>query len=109
VFCATEHDHSAARLARPGVRAEGGCHYLTGASPLGPFVLDRDDFLIGDPEAHWYAGRVVEHDGAPWLLAWRRDDDDGGFSGTLGDPMPIVVDADGALSVVAAMSDGRRA
>jgi beta-fructofuranosidase len=108
LFSATEGDHSAARLARPGVRAEGGTHALTGDARLGPFALDRDDFVLGDARGSWYAGRVVEHGGAPWLLAWRRHDDDGSFVGELGDPMPLEIGADGWPAVGPA-SDARRA
>lgn len=108
LFSATEGDHSAARLARRGVRAEGGTHALTGDARLGPFALDRDDFVLGDARGSWYAGRVVEHGGAPWLLAWRRHDDDGSFVGELGDPMSLEIGADGWPAVVAA-SDARRA
>src|SRR5206468_2297300 len=39
----------AARLARPGVVAEGGTHYLVARSKLGRYVQDRDAFLVGDP------------------------------------------------------------
>jgi hypothetical protein len=89
LFSALPGDHSAARLARPGVRAEGGAHLLSGPGPLGPFVLARDEFLLGDaPDVRHYAARVVEHRGSPWLLAWRWHDDDGAFLGELGDPMP---------------------
>ena len=50
LFSATEHDHSAARLTRPGVAPEGGSHVLTGAARLGPFALERDAFLLGDAQ-----------------------------------------------------------
>jgi hypothetical protein len=42
LFSAWWTDHSAARLARPGVVAEGGTHYLVAEAQLGPYVLDRD-------------------------------------------------------------------
>lgn len=108
LFCATEHDHSAARLARAGVRAEGGSHELVGASPLGPFAPARDAFVLGDARRGWYAARVVEHHGTPWLLAWRRHDDAGRFVGEIGDPMAVEVRPDGALALAAPMSDARR-
>jgi len=101
LFSALPSDHSAARLARPGVRAEGGAHHLSGPGPLGPFVLARDEFLLGDaPDVRHYAARVVEHRGSPWLLAWRWHDDDGAFLGELGDPTAIETGPDGSLAVV---------
>ena len=109
LFCATEHDHSATRLARAGVRAEGGSHELVGASALGPFALRRDAFLLGDTAGTWYAARLVVHRGTPWLLAWRRRDAAGRFVGEIGDPMAVAVRPDGSLAVAAAASDTPRA
>jgi len=95
VFCAAEADHSAARLARPGVEAQTGTHYVTARSRLGPYALDRDDFLV----TGLYAGRVLEHDGRWWLLGWLPHDDRGGFGGVLSDPLPLAVAADGSLVI----------
>jgi beta-fructofuranosidase len=100
LFCANQDDHGGARRGRAGFVAECGTHYLTAADPQGPYALDRDDFLVGDPErGRHYAGRVVEHAGAWHFLAWRMHDADGVFLGELSDPMPLEVGADGALSV----------
>ena len=99
VFSAGWSDHSAARLARPGVVAEGGTHYLVSDDPLGPYVLDRDAFLLGDPQVSFYAGRVLHHQGAWWLLAWRHVDGQGRFFGELTDPMPLALDPTGSLWV----------
>jgi beta-fructofuranosidase len=99
VFSAWWSDHSAARLTRPGVTAEGGTHYLVAPGPFGPYVLDRDAFLLGDPQVSFYAGRVVSHRGAWWLLAWRHVDGQGRFFGELSDPMALTVAADGSLWV----------
>lgn len=105
VFSAWRTDHSAARLARPGVVAEGGTHYLVSADPFGPYVLARDAFLLGDPQVSFYAGRVLHHQGAWWLFAWRHVDDRGQFFGELTDPMPLTVDPAGSLWVKAAPED----
>lgn len=99
IFSAGWSDHSAARLARSGVVAEGGTHYLVGGGPLGPYALDRDEFLLGDAQVSFYAGRVVRHRGAWWLLAWRHADGRGRFFGELSDPMALTVDQAGSLWV----------
>jgi beta-fructofuranosidase len=99
VFSAWWSDHSAARLARPGVVAEGGTHYLVSDDRLGPYVLDRDAFLLGDPQVSFYAGRVLHYQGAWWLLAWRHVDGQGRFFGELTDPMPLALDPTGSLWV----------
>jgi beta-fructofuranosidase len=107
LFCATEGDHSAARLARPGVRREGGSHVLSGPSRLGPFALEEDAFLLGPGHGSWYAARIVEHGGARQLLAWRRAHEDGRFAGEIGDPMALEVGPGGVLSVAATPDAGR--
>jgi beta-fructofuranosidase len=99
LFSAWWTDHSAARLARPGVVAEGGTHYLVAADLLGPYALDRDRFLLGDPQVSFYAGRALAHRGRWWFFAWRHVDGQGRFFGELSDPMPLGVRPDGSLSV----------
>jgi beta-fructofuranosidase len=114
LFSAWWTDHSAARLARPGVVAEGGTHYLVSDQQLGPYALDRDVFLVGDPQVSLYAGRVLHHGGEWWFFAWRHVDGEGRFFGELSDPMPLTIAPDGSLSVqlpgpAAARSAGRGA
>jgi beta-fructofuranosidase len=100
LFSAWWTDHSAARLARPGVVAEGGTHYLVSTEQLGPYTLDQDAFLVGDPQVSFYAGRALHHQDRWQLFAWRHVDGEGRFFGELSDPMPLTVEADGSLSVL---------
>jgi beta-fructofuranosidase len=99
LFCATRDDHSEVRLARPGVVAEWGTHYLSSPSRLGPYALDTDQFLAGHPEGRHYAGRLVRHRGEWCFLAWKLHDDGGRFAGELSDPVPLRIEADGSLAV----------
>lgn len=99
LFCVTAGDHSAERRARPGFVEQGGTHYLTGPGPLGPFVLDDGDWLLSDATASLYAGRVVPHGGRWYLLTWENLGPDGGFIGTIGNPMAVVVGDDGTIIV----------
>jgi beta-fructofuranosidase len=99
LFCAHPEDHSTARLARPGTTAEGGTHYLTSHTKFGPYALDRDCFLAGDPDTRYYAGRLLHHSGEWLFFAWRQFDEHGQFVGELSDPMPVSVAADGSPSV----------
>lgn len=99
LFCALPHDHSAARLARPGVVAEGGVHYLVAAEKFGPYALDRDAFLVGDLQSRYYAGRLIQRHRTWFLVAWKHHGSGGDFVGELSDPMPLTVHADGSLSV----------
>jgi beta-fructofuranosidase len=98
LFSAVTDDHSAARLARPGVVPEAGTHELVAGHHLGPFRLERDAFLVGSTEVRFYAGRLIRHRGAWLLLAWRHTAGRR-FLGELSDPMPVAVGPDGALSV----------
>ena len=88
--------HSAARRERPGVAAEGGTHYLTSRDPLGPFALEREDFLVGDPDTRHYAGRMLRHRGQWWFFAFHAHGDElGPFAGALSDPIPVSVSPTG--------------
>ena len=94
LFCSSDLDHSAVRLAR-GAAREYGTHVLYGDSPAGPFVLESDPFLSGDNGPSLYAGRAIEHGGRRWFLAWHRLDDQGRFTGGLSDPYPLDTTPDG--------------
>lgn len=99
LFSARPDDHSAERLARPGVIAEGGTHYLVSSEKFGRYKLDRDAFLVGDPVSRYYGGRIIQRDGDRFFIAWRDNGGDGRFLGELSDPMPLTVRPDGSLSV----------
>jgi beta-fructofuranosidase len=104
LFSAWPHHHSGARLGRPGVVAEGGTHYLVAGEKFGRYALDRDAFLVGDPEGSFYAGRLLRHRGAWQFFAWHHLDGEGRFFGELSDPMPLTVHPDGSLSVRTALA-----
>ena len=99
LFSAQADEHSSARLARAGVVAESGTHVLSSASPLGPYELDGDAFLVGGAEGRYYAGRLVRHDGRWHFLAWSHRGHDDAFVGALSDPMALAVGPDGRLAV----------
>jgi len=99
LFSASVIDHSAARLARTGHPPVGGTHFLVGAERFGPYRLDRDEFLVGDPGSRHYAGRLLEHGGRWWFFAWLENDAEGRFLGELSDPMPVSVSPDGDIGV----------
>lgn len=98
VFCAGSGDHSAARLARPGIAAESGTHCLIADEKLGEYRLDSDRFLVGDPGGRLYAGRFLRHQGNWHFFAWEQFDEEGRFVGALTDPMPVTL-SDGAITV----------
>jgi beta-fructofuranosidase len=98
-FCTPAWAHSASRLARPAVSAQTGTHYLVSDELLGPYRLERDEFLLGDEPGSFYAGRVISTPEGWVMLAWLLNDPDGAFVGELSDPMALTVAADGQLWV----------
>jgi beta-fructofuranosidase len=96
VFCSDTPTQGPAR------QAEGlgtGTFHLVADSPDGPWAYAGP--LLADPAGSTYAGRLhTGPDGALVLLAWHRTGADGSFVGTLSDPWPVVVAADGRLEVV---------
>lgn len=101
LFCTTSQEHSAERLARSGVVAETGTHYLTGETSTGPFELDRDDFMFNGLTDSLYAGRVLRRVGIDYFFSWRNVDPSGEFVGELSDPMILELDSSGHLRVTA--------
>jgi beta-fructofuranosidase len=108
-FCAQTLDQSAARLARSGVTRQGGTHYLVADDLLGPYRMERDDFLLGDEIGRHYAGRVVQTSQGWVMLAWLQYGPDGAFAGEISDPMPLRVGHRGELFVDNRGRDAREA
>lgn len=106
-FCAPGWAHSAGRLARPGVTAQTGTHYLVADGLLGPYRLEREAFLLGDEAGSAYAGRVISTPGGWVMLAWLLHDQAGEFIGELSDPMPLRLDDGGQLWVETNPAGGR--
>ena len=97
VFCSDLPTQSPARqLEGPGT----GTYYLVGDSPDGPFTMGGT--LAVDQAGSTYAGRLHETtEGDLVFLAWHRSGPTGSFVGSLSDPRPVVVGADGALHLAA--------
>jgi beta-fructofuranosidase len=67
-----------------------GTGAIVARDQLGPYRLPRRPFLVRDD---LYAGRLIEHDGEWWLMAWHQRGPDGQFGGELADPLPVRVSA----------------
>ena len=104
LFSATQHDHSAARLARARAVRECGTHCLTARERFGPYALGDERFLVGDAVGRYYGGRLLLHRGAWQFFAWRLRDARGDFVGELSDPMPVSASPDGRVRVHVAAS-----
>ena len=104
VVLASAHDtdHATGRRARPGFVAETGTVALEAPSALGPFAVPPGPFFDGSTDGTRYAGRIVEHRGQRWFLAWLDRGPDGSFVGELADPIPIIAGEDGRLRLMEA-------
>ncbi|ATW46961.1 glycoside hydrolase family protein [Streptomyces peucetius] len=98
--CAGPADHSAARLARPGVTAEGGTRYLEALAKPGRYSLTTDAFLVGRPRTRYYVAGSWSTRDVTTSSPGEQFDADRNFVGRLSDPMPVTLaGADHALSV----------
>ena len=90
IFCTGVAD-----VSRPGVPAAFATYSAPAAGPLGPFDLDRAKPLAGGGV---YAARVVRlADSSPALMGFLDSGEPGGFTGTIGNPIPLRVSAAGDL------------
>lgn len=80
-------------------RAGHGPHYLVGDGPRAPWRVAPGPFLDGSQSCTRYAARIVEKEGALFLLGFLHDAPDGSFVGAVSDPDPVSVDSDGSLHV----------
>jgi beta-fructofuranosidase len=77
-----------------------GTHYLVAENLLGPFRYLTDDFLSGDEHGSLYSGKLIQDSQGQWqFLAFKNSDEQGNFIGELSDPMPVMVLADGRLTL----------
>lgn len=85
------------KLVGPRQGQKGGIWSLPVGAMPGPVDPRQARLLV--PEA-LYAGRVaLDRQGRPWLLAFHNVTEAGDFVGGISDPIPLVVGADGYLTV----------
>ncbi len=98
LFCAPAAAFSEARLER-GLAPATGTFYLRSDTALGPFTY-VDQPLCGDARGSLYAGKLIQAPGGDWVfMAWENVAPDGTFIGALSDPLPIIVELDGNLTL----------
>ena len=111
LFSTSARRTSAARLARLSEArepAETGTHYFLAESPRGPWRLGPTPFLAGKALGSLYAGRVInDPSGRLVFLGFLGDSPEGGFVGSISDPIPLVVRMDGSLELQARARQGR--
>lgn len=99
-FSVTHDKYAEAQLAQPGMKLQTGTHYMMADNPLGPFRYITDDFLVGDEIGSLYAGRVIRNPRGEWVfMAFEHFAPGKKFIGSIADPLPISIQADGKLFV----------
>lgn len=89
LFAHGPDDVSAARLADPRFRSEGGMHLYFADRPTGPFRSETDVFFHRGVPSTLYGARIHRHAGDQWLLATNTVDDDGAFIGGVSEPFRV--------------------
>lgn len=98
LFCTSDHHWSKARVAKAGVKPVTGNHYLIADDPRGPWQT-APGFLDGDLPCRRYAARIVDT-GKGLVILGFADNGRDNFIGQIMDPEPVVVGADGLLTVI---------
>jgi beta-fructofuranosidase len=72
----------------------GGMFSVVGDSLLGPFDTSK---AVRFDHPSIYAARIVNHDGA-WYMLGFRNEEDGSFVGELTDPIPVRIEGTGLVT-----------
>jgi beta-fructofuranosidase len=98
LFSCLAEDHSAVRTRRLGVGVTG-TYVLSSRALEGPYSPSPRP--IADPNGlgSLYAGKLVGGDSSSWAFMAFRGAGDDDFVGELTDPLPLLIDGDGGLSL----------
>jgi beta-fructofuranosidase len=99
LFCTSSHHWSEAYKEFNPQSPVTGTHYLIADDPRGPWQVAPGPFLDGAEPCRRYAARIVETADGLRILGF-ADNGKAQFGGYITDPDPVVVGADGLLSVV---------
>lgn len=106
LFCTAAEHWSEGRIAETGMTPVTGNHYLMAENPRGPWRI-APGFLDGALPCRRYAARILETEEGLVIMGF---DDNGreNFVGHVRDPEPVLVDAEGYLSLGAGSERGGR-
>jgi beta-fructofuranosidase len=97
-FCTSDTHWSRGYKARNPETPVMGNSVLMAPSHLGPWTA-AIPFLDGRNPCKRYAGKIVEKDGALFIMGFEHYDLDGNFIGRVSDPVPLSVGPNGILKV----------
>lgn len=77
-----------------------GTYYLVSSNPLGPFEMLEERLLVGDVGGRFYSGKIIRNpQDEPVFIAFHNMNSTGEFVGEVIDPLPVIVQPDGRLTV----------
>lgn len=82
------------RRAQPSLT---GTFHLSSERADGPFAAETMEVLEADTIGRSYAGKLIETSWGLQFLAWERGLEPGVFAGTVSDPRPVLLAADGSV------------
>ena len=97
MFCTVgAHWSEAYRATNPQTPVTGS-HYLVADEVRGPWRVAPGPFLDGAEPCRRYAGKLVEVDGALYLMGFIHTTETSPFVGAVSDPIPVSADSEGLL------------
>ena len=106
LFCTSNKYWSKAYAANYPGNPVTGTHYLIADNPRGPWEVAPGPFLDGEMPCRRYGGRIVDNDNGLFLLGFLHSPDGRPFVGKVSDPLPVEINSDGKLVLVAAEAGG---
>lgn len=86
-------------IARKSQSTLTGTFYVAAETAAGTFSADTVRVLEADSLGRSYAGKLIDSSRGLQFLAWERGLEPGAFAGTISDPRPVLLAADGSLVV----------
>jgi len=98
LFSCLEEDHTPARRRRLGRRGQTGTYVFAASELRGPYAASTEPIAPADgAEGPLYAGKLIEDPAGQWSFIGFRGAGNRDFVGELTDPLPVTIDASGAV------------
>lgn len=100
VFCCPYDNASQARQARTADAPQSGTFYLMADTLTGPYTWATEGVLHADAFSSLYSGKLIQGPDDRWyFMAFNNYTPQGDFIGTLADPIPVTIAADGRITL----------
>ncbi|MBG0786499.1 MAG: family 43 glycosylhydrolase [Anaerolineaceae bacterium] len=93
--------YSVENLAKGNQNLDLGTCYLMAADPFGPFIAPDNQFLSANSLISTYSGKIIKNYSGEWqFITALQFDSSQCYLGDISDPMPLLLDEKGQLSVL---------